>query len=587
VEEIYMRPSVFAAMAMALWLIPAASFAQSGDLGPDTGMVAENKATTANRTPTQPTLAERLATGGGEGAKVDADCDGHGGGGASSQAGESGETHGGDARADRARCRKLTDADIATAPIAEQRVVTHHQATVGGRSIAYTATAGTLTLRDDDGKPTASMFYVAYTTGDAHRPVTFLYNGGPGSSTLWLHMGSVGPVRVLTDSPAATHNAPYDVVNNDSSLLDKSDLVFLDAVGAGYSRPVGDTKLAAFWGTDQDIDAFARGIERWLTLNGRWNAPKFLFGESYGTTRSAGLSYRLQQDGVQLNGVVLLSSILNYGRRQPGFDQEMINYIPSYAASAAYHHRLANPPADLPAFLQEVREFARGPYALALAKGQDLGDADRRAIAEKLSSYIGLPVDYILGSDLRIPPGHFRKELLQGQRLTLGRYDDRFTGEDVDTAGEEPEYDPSDTGITGAFVAAFHDYLARDLGYQTDLSYRPTYYASGVRWDFTHKAQDLGGGGYSNQADVALDLSQAMRENPHLLLYSLNGLYDLATPFFGTEYDLGHMQLDPAVRGNVRFSYYPSGHMVYLNPDALKMMKGDLARYYDEAAPAR
>jgi carboxypeptidase C (cathepsin A) len=579
-----MRSSVFAAMAAALWLVPAASFAQAAS-GPDSGMTAENKAAAA-RAPTQPTLAERLATGGGEGAKVDADCDSHAGGGASSQAGETGDAHGGDPRADRARCRKLTDADIATAPIAEQRVVSHHQATIGGRPIAYTATAGTLTLRDDDGKPTASMFYVAYTTGDLRRPVTFLYNGGPGSSTLWLHMGSVGPVRVLTDSPAPTHNAPYEVVGNDSSLLDKSDLVFLDAVGAGYSRPVGDTKLAAFWGTDQDIDAFARGIERWLTLNSRWNAPKFLFGESYGTTRSAGLSYRLQQDGVQLNGVILLSSILNYGRRQPGFDQEMINYVPSYAAAAAYHHKLANPPADLPAFLQEVREFARGPYALALAKGQDLDEAERRAVAEKLSGYIGIPVDYILASDLRIPLGHFRKQLLRDQRLTLGRYDDRFTGEDIDAAGDQPEYDPSDTGITGAFVAAFHDYMARDLGYQSDLSYRPTYYGSGVRWDFTHKSQDVGGGGSPNQADVALDLSQAMRENPHLLLYSLNGLYDLATPFFGTEYDLGHMQLDPAVRGNVRFSYYPSGHMVYLNPDALKMMKSDLAKYYDEAAPA-
>ena len=290
---------------------------------------------------------------------------------------------------------------------------------IGGKSLAYTATAGTLTIRDDEGKPTASMFYVAYTTGDAHRPVTFFYNGGPGSSTLWLHMGSLGPVRVQTDSPGPTHNAPYALVDNADSLLDKSDLVFLDAIGAGYSRPLGDTKLAAFWGTDQDIDVFARGIERFLTVNQRWNAPKFLFGESYGTTRSAGLSYRLQSDGVQLNGVMLLSSILNYGRRQPGFDQEMINYIPSYAASAAYHHRLAGPPADLDAFLHEVREFARGPYALALAKGQDLSDAERQKVAAQLAGYIGLPASYILASDLRIAPGRFRKELLRDQRLTL------------------------------------------------------------------------------------------------------------------------------------------------------------------------
>ena len=218
-------------------------------------------------------------------------------------------------------------------------------------------------------------------------------------------------------------------------------------------------------------------------------------------------SYRLQSDGVQLNGVILLSSILNYGRRQPGIDQDMINYIPSYAAIAAYHHKLAAEPADLPGFLREVREFARGPYALALAKGQELGDAERRAVAEKLSGYIGLPVDYILASDLRISASRFRKELLRNQRLTLGRYDDRFTGQDVDAAGEAPEFDPSDTGITGAFVAAFHDYLARDLGYQTELSYRPTYYSSGVRWDFTHNAQRLCGGGSSQRGPMSRSTS--------------------------------------------------------------------------------
>jgi carboxypeptidase C (cathepsin A) len=583
-----MRFSVLAAIAAALSLGPALSVAQ--DLGPDTGKAAESRTgaqpnARAERTG-QPTLSERAAAGD-EGLKVDPDCESRAGGAASPQAGETGETARSDPRADRARCRKLRDSDIATAPIGEVRVASRHAATIGGKPIAYTATAGTLSIRDDEGKPTASMFYVAYTTGDPRRPVTFLYNGGPGSSTLWLHMGSVGPVRVLTDSPQPTHNAPYDLVANNDSLLDRSDLVFLDAVGAGFSRPVGDTKLAAFWGTDQDIDAFARGIERWLTINGRWNAPKFLFGESYGTTRSAGLSFRLQQDGVQLNGVVLLSSILNYGRRQPGFDQEMINYLPSYAAAAAYHHRLATAPGDLPAFLSEVRAFARGPYALALNQGHDLPDADRRAIAARLSAYIGLPVDYILASDLRIPPSRFRKELLRDQRLTLGRYDDRFTGADVDAAGENPEFDPSDTGITGAFVAAFHDYLTHQLGYETNLAYRPTYYSSGARWDFDHRASNVGGGGGTNQADVALDLSQAMRENPHMLVYSLNGIYDLATPFFGTEYDLGHMQLDAGVRGNVRFAYYPSGHMVYLNADALRAMKADLARFYDEAAPAR
>ena len=505
---------------------------------------------------------------------------GHGDAGCETAAGSS------DARADRARCRKLTDAEVATAPILEVRKVTHHQAVIGGKTVAYTATAGTLTVRDDEGKPILSQFYVAYTVDGANRPVTFLYNGGPGSSTLWLHMGSLGPVRVATDSPQATHNAPFAIVNNNDSLLDKSDLVFLDAPGAGFSRPLGDTKLAAFWGTDPDIDAFARGVERYLTIYDRWNSPKFIFGESYGTTRSGGLAYRLQEDGVQLNGVVILSSILNYGRRDPGFDQETINYIPSYAAAAAYHNRLAKPPTDLKAFLAEVRDFARGPYAVALAKGQDIDPAERQAVAEKLASYTGLTVDYILQSDLRVSPERFRKELLRDKRLTLGRYDARFTGMDMDAAGERPEYDASDTGITGAFVSAFHHYLTADLGFTTDMAYRPTYYSAGIQWDFKHVAP--GGRGYAMaSADVALDLSAAMRQNPHLLLYSLNGIYDFATPFFGTEYDLAHMQLEPSLKGNVRFAYYPSGHMVYLNTEALKSMKADLARFYDEGVGAR
>jgi carboxypeptidase C (cathepsin A) len=518
--------------------------------------------------------------GGGEGARMDSDCDHNTG------AGDGGRAA--DARADRAQCRKLSDAEIATAPILEVRKVTHHSAVIGGHPMAYTATAGTLTVRDDAGKPILSLFYVAYTAGDGHdtrRPVTFLYNGGPGSSSMWLHMGSLAPLRVATDSPQATKGPPFAMVNNDDSLLDKSDLVFIDAPGAGFSRPLGDTKLSAFWGTDPDIDAFARGIERYLTIYDRWNSPKVIFGESYGTTRSAGLAYRLQQDGVQLNGVVLLSSILNYGRRAPGFDQEMINYLPSYAAIAAYHGRANPAPKDVTAFLTEVRAFARGPYAEALAQGQSLPDAQRLAIAQKLSAYTGLSVDFLLRADLRVEPGQFREELLRDQRLTLGRYDARFTGSDMNALGLNPEYDPSDTGITGAFVSSFHHYLTADLGFTTDMTYRPTFYSAGLQWDFKHRPPRAMYPGATNDADVALDLSAAMRENPHMLLYSLNGIYDLATPFFGTEYDLAHMGLPANLRSNVRFAYYPSGHMVYLNPDALKSMKADLAKFYDEAIP--
>ncbi|WP_174300604.1 peptidase S10 [Caulobacter sp. S45] len=491
-----------------------------------------------------------------------------------------------DAAAKQAGEDKITPADIATAPIHEQLRSTHHVWTAGGRSIPYTATAGTLTIRDDEGKPIASMFYVAYVAdhakGDAHRPVTFFYNGGPGSSTLWLHMGSLGPVRIHTDSPQSTRNAPFDLEPNEYSLIDKSDLVFLDAIGTGFSRPLGETKTEAFWGVDQDLDAFTRGIARYVTANDRWNSPKFLFGESYGTTRSAGLSYMLQDHGIQLNGVTLLSSILNYGIRQPGYDESYIAYLPSFAATAWYHHRLQNRPPDLPGFLAEVRAWAQGPYAAALAKGQDLPPAERDAIARQLSAYTGLSPQFLINANLRVDLNRFRAEVLRDQGQIVGRYDSRFTGYNPDAGSESAEYDPSDTGITGAFVAAFQSYLSGQLDYHSDLTYRPTNYNRSLVWDWKHKAP---GSNYpQNNPDVAVDLGAAMRENPHLKVESLNGWYDMATPFFGTEYDLKHMELPPSLQPNLRFSYYPSGHMVYLNPEALRSLKSDVARFYDDAA---
>ena len=483
---------------------------------------------------------------------------------------------------------KISPADIATAPIHEIARSTHHVWSAGGHALPYTATAGTLTLRDDEGKPIASMFYVAYVAdhakGDSRRPVTFFYNGGPGSSTLWLHMGSLGPVRVHTDSPQSTRNAPFDLEPNKYSLIDKSDLVFLDAIGTGFSRPLGDTKLEAFWGVDQDIDAFTRGIQRYLTINDRWNSPKFLFGESYGTTRSAGLSYALQEHGIQLNGVTLLSSILNYGIRQPGYDQTYIAFLPSYAATAWYHNRIPNRPADLQPFLTEVRNYARGPYAAALAKGQDVSPEEKAAVAHQLSLYTGLSPQFLINADLRVDLNRFRTEELRDQGLIVGRYDSRFTGFNPDAGGENAEYDPSDTGITGAFVAAFESYLTGDLDFHSELTYRPTSYNQNLQWDFKHKPPNARGP-YSTQSsvDVAIDLGTAMRENPHLKVESLNGVYDLATPFFGTEYDLGHMELPGSLKSNLRFSYFPSGHMVYLNPEALPAFKSAIDSFYDDA----
>ena len=477
----------------------------------------------------------------------------------------------------------------------ERSSVTSHSVQIGGRSIAYKATAGTLLIRDDKDKPDASVFYVAYTVdGDStKRPVTFLYNGGPGSSTIWLHMGSFGPVRISTESPAATAPAPYQLVPNGDSLLDKTDLVFVDAIGTGYSKGLVkedkdgkpdkeslENPNKRFWGTDQDIDAFGRFIARYITVNKRWNSPKFLFGESYGTPRSAGLAKYLEEHGIALNGVVLLSSIINYGSRLPGLDNDYVNLLPSFAAIAWYHDKLPNRPATLEPFLTEVRNFARGDYAVALNKGQDLTAAERDAIAERMSRYTGLSTTYLKEANLRVSQPRFRKELLRDERRTLGRYDGRFEGIDMDAAGETPETDPADTAIRGAFTAAFNDYIVRELNYTSDVAYNVSAPAI-ADWDWKHKVR-----GQMRPVPLPImgaDLSEAMRTNPHLKVLSANGYFDLATPFFATEYDLGHMDIDPKLRGNLSFTYYPSGHMVYLNLEALKQFKQDLAKFYDSA----
>ena len=465
----------------------------------------------------------------------------------------------------------------------ESTTVTHHVWKAAGTPVSYTATVGNLVIHDDDDKPYGSVFYVAYTedgASEATRPVTFLYNGGPGSATIWLHMGSVGPVRVVTASPDATGAPPYKLVPNEDSLLGKTDLIFIDAVGTGFSKPVGKATEKDFAGTDEDVKAFERFIERYITVNRRWNSPKYLMGESYGTTRSAALADALQEKGIELNGVVLISSILNYGVRVPGYDTEPIVYLPSYAAIAWFHNKLAQKPADLKSFLEEVRRYARGPYAEALAQGDTLSDAERDAVAQKLSAYTGLSINYLKQTNLRISPFRFRKELLRGEREIMGRYDARFEGTDTDAAGETPDYDPSDTGISGAFIAAFHDYLSHDLNDSTT----DTYYVAGPKvnesWDWKHKGP--GRGRQMQLPYVAGDLADAMRKNPKLKVFSANGYFDLATPFFSTEYDLSHMYLEPALRGNVEFGYYPAGHMIYLNVEALKEFRDDMNRFYSE-----
>ena len=471
------------------------------------------------------------------------------------------------------------------APVEERTVSTRHTAIVDGRTIPYTATAGTLTIRGDDGKPTGSIFYTADTVdgvAGSHRPVMFFYNGGPGSASLWLRMGSFGPERVQTVNAQYLKPAPFNFGANPDTLLGSTDLVFIDAPGTGYSRALGDAKYSDFYGVDQDADAFARAIIRYITKFDRWGSPKFLFGESYGTTRSGALAYQLQDRGVALNGVILLSSIMNYGRGQPGLDRSYINYIPSFATTAWYHHKMSNAPATVAEAAAEARAFAQGPYAAALEKGQTISKQEEDQVAEQMSALTGLSPQFIENADLRVRLSQFQKELLRDQRQTVGRYDSRYTGVDTDASGDAPDFDASDVAISGAFIGLLHNYLENDLGYRTDMPYLPTALDSdNVHWDFKHRVP---GSGYTlNSPDTALDLAAAMRTNPYLHVLSLNGYYDMATPFFGTEYDLDHMMLEPAQQRNLEFRYYPSGHMVYLNPDALHLMRLDVQNFIEQA----
>ena len=468
----------------------------------------------------------------------------------------------------------------------EEKSVTHHSVSIGGHSVTYTATAGNLVIKNDKDEPAATIFYVAYTEDGAssdRRPVSFVYNGGPGSSSIWLHMGAFGPMRVVTSNDAPTPPPPYDLVPNDKSLLDKSDLVFIDAVSTGFSAPVGKAEGKDFWGVDEDVDAFGRFIQRYISVNGRWNSPKFLLGESYGTTRSANLVDWLQNKGVAVNGVILISSVLNYGDTVAGTDLEYVTYLPSYAAIAWFHDKLPNKPADLKAFLDEVRGFARGEYADALFQGARLPQAEYDTVLHKLHAYTGLSEQYLKEANLRVGASRFRAELLRDSDRTMGRYDARFEGINMDDAEETPDYDASDTAISAAFTAAFNRYLRSDLGYSGDGDYHVTGYDVIRNWDWKHPLPGQPQFRIPPLPDVQANLADAMRKNPHLKVFSANGYFDLATPFFKTEFDLDQMGLPAELMKNVEFGYYPSGHMIYLNPEAHKQLTADLDKFYDSA----
>ena len=477
------------------------------------------------------------------------------------------------------------NAATALAPVEEQAFVSKGSVSVKGQAIAYTATAGTLTIRDDAARPMASLFYTAYTatgsSGGANRPVTFLFNGGPGSATVWLHMGSFAPVRVKTDKPAYVPPQDYAVTANPWTLLDKTDLVFIDAPGAGWSRPLGDRQGKDFNGVDQDADAFARAILRYVTKFNRWTSPKIVLGESYGTLRAGALSALLEERGLSLNGVIMLSTIMNYGVRQPGYDQNHLTLFPGYAATAWYHGTLpGTKPASLDAFVNEVRAWTSGPYAAALAKGSDISEAELDATARQMNAYTGLSVDFLKRAMLRVDLQHFQTELLRSRGLSIGRLDTRYTLNPRDLNASFPDDDPASTAITGAYYSAFLDYAAGKLGVKTDLPYRLTAREPGWSWDWRHRPAGRGMG-QQNNPNTAVDLAHVMRTNPRMKVLFLNGYYDMATPFYGAEYDVSHMLLPPELRKNISFTYYQSGHMIYLSEAELAKLRDDVAAWYD------
>lgn len=490
--------------------------------------------------------------------------------------------------------------DALAAEASAQVSRTRGSVTVHGTRIDYTAEAGTLVVNGTGQKehePQVSMFYTAYFKDGAapgRRPLTFVYNGGPGSATVWLHMGAFGPKRVVTRDDSHTPAAPYGLVDNQDSLMDATDLVFIDAPGAGFSRLLAsdpdpdkrDKQLKDrqkdYYSVDGDAHAFARFITGFLSAHGRWNSPKYLFGESYGTTRSAVLANILEnEDSVDLNGVVLLSQILNFDtsidgpQANPGIDLPYALALPTYAATAYYHHALPQMPPALEPFLVQVEQFATGAYTQALMAGAALEPARRQAVAEQLHQYTGLPVAYLLKADLRVSGGMFEHALLSDGDTTTGRLDTRFQGPSLDPLGKEADYDPQSSALASAYIAAFNDYVRGPLKFGQGRVYRE--FADIPDWDFRHKLpghQDL-----QTTTNVMPDLAMAMKTNPDLKVFVNGGYYDLATPFYAAQYEESHLPIPAALQKNISYAWYPSGHMVYAHAESLAALHDNVARF--------
>ena len=505
-----------------------------------------------------------------------------------------------------------SDAKPAAQPENPADAITEGSAKVEGQTIDYRAVAGTITVGSSDpqdamigfdgkylpdssvdlsAKPedrpaTARMFYVAYFARNPakNRPITFLYNGGPGSATMYLHMGAFGPMRlILPQDSQHQEGAPYQIVPNEYSLLDASDLVFIDAPGAGYSRVFGKEAGKSFYGTDQDAHAFDRFVRRFLSKYDRWNSPKYLFGESYGTTRTAVLTNLLQRH-LDLNGSIFLSQILSFDssadgpQGNPGTDNGYFLALPSMAATAWYHHRVPNQSAELEPFLKTVEQYAIGPYAAALLQGSDLADAQKKEVAAKLESFTGVPAAYWTKANLRVSGGEFSKELQSEMGITTGRLDTRYEGPDLDPLSEEAEYDPFGSATTSAYNTAINQYSRDTLKFGENMTYKPSAREPGWHWDL-HHAPPGGQGWDESSVNVMPDLAMAMKRNPKLKILLMGGYYDLGCTYFGATYEDKHLQIPASLENNITYHFFQTGHMVYITTPALKALHDETATF--------
>jgi carboxypeptidase C (cathepsin A) len=468
-------------------------------------------------------------------------------------------------------------------------VETNHSVVINGKEIKYQVITGTIVIKEEtpdrekeaEGeKPKATFFFVAYfkegVADKSKRPITFSFNGGPGSSSVWLHLGLLGPRRVLMGDAGNLLPPPYGITDNDYSILDQTDLVFIDPVSTGYSRPIEGQKAREFHGFKKDIETVGDFIRLFTTRYGRWLSPKFLAGESYGTTRSAGLSGYLQErHGLYLNGIILISAVLDFSTLEfeVGNDLPYVLFLPTYAATAYYHGKV-HTRKPLKKFLLEVENFAEGEYAIALAKGATLSKRQQSIIAEKLSRYTGLSVDYILQTNLRPVIFRFCKQLLRDKRRTVGRLDTRFLGMDRDAAGEVWESDPSMDAILGPYTAALYNYIRTELMFESDLPYE---IMNGKVWPWSYADHE------NRYVNVAETLRHAICVNNHLKVHVANGFFDLATPYFATRYTFNRLGLEPELRGNITMSYYEAGHMMYVHMPSLKRLKEELVKFIQQS----